>query len=156
VPGYCAQLESPLLTTQVGFSDVASRVKGAIEKVLSESTSQRLENLIYDILGLWDEASIAQDLHVRKTASAAIWFALQLPPSLPVPEVSLDPDGEVSFDWTGTEGERFSVSVNEANRLAFAGRFSEMSKVYGVEQLSKFFPSEITRGIQRTIRYHRG
>lgn len=150
MPAYSATLDTPLL--DVGFSQEAVRV-AEIESLLA--ASPRLDDLVNDILDLWDSSSLRQDDTVRKTANAAISFALQLPRSFPVPEVSLDPDGEVSFDWTGRDGQRFSVSVNAANRLAFAGRFSATSKLHGVEQLLEVFPQEITRGIRRTFEYRR-
>jgi hypothetical protein len=155
MPGYAraSRWNAPLLGIVdglFGFSDAASRVEDKIERALTEFTLLRREPLVTDIVGLWDESSLRTDANLRKTAAAAICFALLLPRSLPDPEVSLDPDGEISFDWSGNGGERFSVSVNGARRLAFAGRFSETSKLHGVEQLSKAFPSEIIRGIQKT------
>lgn len=155
MPGYCAQLEAPLLNRQFGFSEAASRVENQLERVLNAFVSQRAEALIFNILDLWDESSLSDDETVRRTANAAIRVALQLPRSLPDPEVSLDPDGEVSFDWTGHGNGRFSVSVNGERRLAFAGRFSETSKLHGMEQFTEVLPPEIIRGIQRTIEHRR-
>jgi hypothetical protein len=68
---------------------------------------------------------------------------------MPVPEVTSDPDGEISFDWFGSEGKMFSVSLNRNRRIAYAGRFGEMSKVHGIEQLSEVCPPEILRGIAK-------
>ncbi|HKN75513.1 MAG TPA: hypothetical protein VJW94_10085 [Candidatus Acidoferrum sp.] len=78
----------------------------------------------------------------------AIKFATLLPTSIPVPEVGVDPDGEISFDWLGPSGKMFSVSVDKKGRLAYAGRFGEKRKNSGVEQLSDICPPEIILGIK--------
>jgi hypothetical protein len=127
---------------------------GAVrEEVLSIAPST--EWLISEIEQLWviegweghpAESEVAVDLD---TAIAAVQFACLLPRSMPVPEVTSDPDGEISFDWFGSEGKMFSVSLNRNRRIAYAGRFGEMSKVHGIEQLSEVCPPEILRGIAK-------
>lgn len=47
-------------------------------------------------------------------------FIRALPDNLPMPEVSAEPDGSVSFDWTRSRNQIFSVSVGTSNRLAYA------------------------------------
>jgi len=43
-----------------------------------------------------------------------------LPESIPSPEISAEPDGEISFDWLPSRTRTFSISVNAGNRLAYA------------------------------------
>jgi len=47
-------------------------------------------------------------------------FLQMIEPSESAPEISVDPDGEVSVSWYGDSGNVFSVSVGEAGRLACA------------------------------------
>lgn len=85
----------------------------------------------------------------RVTAAAALNFALQLPRWLPSPEISADPDGEISFDWFGSSGKMYSVSIDQSGRLSYAGWFREDSRTHGTEKLSEIPPEEILRGIAR-------
>jgi hypothetical protein len=135
-----------------GVSDVARQVKTAFEKSLEHYLETRLELLFPEIENLHvvsDETSTPVD---PDTIRAAKQFAYSLPRFGPLPEVSADPDGEVSFDWAGPSGEMFSVSVNKQNRLAYAGWFGEKSRIHGIEQLAEGCPQQIVRGIEKAIR----
>jgi hypothetical protein len=92
------------------------------------------------------EHEIAVDI---RTASAATRFVYLLPRSTPIPEVTADLDGDISFDWFGPAGKMFSVSINRDGRIAYAGRFGDTSKVHGIEKLSQICPPEILRGISK-------
>jgi hypothetical protein len=85
------------------------------------------------------------------TQQMAIKFAKLLPTSITAPEIGVDPDGEISFDWLGASNKIFSVSVDSHGRLAYAGRFGEKQKINGVEQLLENCPPEIIRGIKRAV-----
>jgi len=133
-------------------SDIARQIKLSLEKSLGHYLEPRLELLLPEIENLRavsDETSIP--VH-PDTIRAARQFAYSLPRFGPLPEVSVDPDGEISFDWTGSSGEMFSVSVNEQNRLAYAGWFGEKSRVHGIEQLAEGCPQQIVRGIEKATR----
>lgn len=43
-----------------------------------------------------------------------------LPESIPAPEISAEPDGQISFDWLPSRTRTFTLSVNVSNRLAYA------------------------------------
>lgn len=47
-------------------------------------------------------------------------FIRALPDRLPLPEVSVDPDGGLSFDWVPGKSKTFTVSVNEGDRISYA------------------------------------
>jgi hypothetical protein len=42
-----------------------------------------------------------------------------LPESIPTPEISADPDGQISFDWLPSRTQTLTLSVNAENRLAY-------------------------------------
>ena len=138
--------------SSTGVSDAACRVTKVFEESLVHYLEPRLELLrpeIESLLGVSDETSTPVDAH---TVFAAMRFAYSLPRFGPLPEVSADPDGEISFDWAGPTGEMFSVSVNKQYRLAYAGWFGEGSRVHGIEKLADGCPPQIARGIERAIR----
>ena len=48
------------------------------------------------------------------------YFIRRLPEGLPLPEISVEPDGEIALDWSPTPTQTFSVSIGTANRMACA------------------------------------
>jgi hypothetical protein len=110
----------------------------------------RLEILVPEITSLIHAAVDREAIPVSPdTVTQALNFALLLPNSLPIPEISSDPDGDISFDWISKTGKMFSASIDRSGRIAYAGRFGERSKVHGIEQLSDSLPQEILRGIEK-------
>lgn len=114
-----------------------------------EHTS-RTERLVSEIENVVRESAVTGAVPVdADTKRMAIKLATLLPASIPIPEIALDPDGEISFDWLGPANKIFSVSVDRNGRLAFAGRFGENKKTNGVERVSDICPPEIILGIER-------
>ena len=50
---------------------------------------------------------------------------------LPIPEVTPEPDGEVSLDWLGREGQSLSLSIGESDKITYAHVLKNNS-LYGV------------------------
>ncbi len=50
----------------------------------------------------------------------AVNFVRALPSDIALPDVGVDPDGSIAFDWIVTRARVFSLSVGTTNRLAFA------------------------------------
>jgi len=137
-----------------GASEAALRLNEQLGEFVRHYAAPRLDILVPEITSLvgggsngsadLDTAPITSD-----TATQALKFALLLPNSLPIPEISPDPDGDISFDWISKTGKMFSASIDRSGRIAYAGRFGERSKVHGIEQLSESLPQEILRGIEK-------
>lgn len=83
------------------------------------------------------------------SAVYATHFLLSLPTAEYLPtDISIDPDGEVSFDW-GEGNRRFAVSVSPSGTLAFAG-IVDNERLVGRELLSsRFVPKQVLNGIRR-------
>lgn len=134
----------------VGVSAEAGELQEWIRQSVNHYLQPRLGLLLPEIESLRD---VSESAVKNETIDAAIRFAYCLPRFGPLPEVSADPDGEISFDWIAPSGrEMFSVSVNDQNRLAYAGWFGEKSRTHGIEQLAEGCPQEILRGIQKATR----
>ncbi len=70
---------------------------------------------------------------------------------IPMPDVTADPDGEVSFEWYRDKNWSFSVSLNYGCGISYAGIFGE-SKVSGTEVLDRVglvIPASILQHIYR-------
>jgi len=71
-----------------------------------------------------------------------------LPSSIPNPEVGIDPDGKISFNWYNGPGNIFSISISGERELTYAGIFG-LSKVHGVEYFERNIPEAILNNLQR-------
>jgi hypothetical protein len=96
----------------------------------------------------WDghEAEAVNRESVRY-ASLLLREVLLIQPT--IPHVTIDPDGEVAFEWRRSRHRLFSVSVGARGELTYAGLF-DGSSVHGVEtRMVDGLPREIRAGIQR-------
>jgi len=59
------------------------------------------------------------------TLVKALEFAATLPSDVALPEVSIDPDGELAFDWVKEDG-LLSVSIGSTGRLTYAARLENL------------------------------
>ena len=77
-------------------------------------------------------------------------FIRALPFSVSSPEVSAEPDGELTFEWYSNPTRVFSVSVGPNNELHYAGLFGA-SRAYGTEVFHDQIPEVILSHIKRAI-----
>ena len=77
-------------------------------------------------------------------------FARSLPFSFSSPEVSAEPDGEITFEWYSNPTRVFSVSVGSNNELHYAGLFGA-SRAYGTEVFHDEIPEVILSHIKRAV-----
>lgn len=82
--------------------------------------------------------------------SQALKLLQALPTSTPVPDVSIEPDGEVEFSWALGARRLLSVSVGPDGRIAYAALFGE-SRAYGAEFLGAEIPRTILENLQRVF-----
>lgn len=86
----------------------------------------------------WPEISIAgwdaygAEAVTRATYERAASFLDTLRPSVPMPDIGADPDGEITFDWYRDADQVFSASIDASGRMSYAGLFGK-SKVHGTE-----------------------
>jgi hypothetical protein len=77
-------------------------------------------------------------------------FIRSLPFSLSSPEVSAEPDGDITFEWYSNPTRVLSVSVGPNNELHYAGLFGA-SRAYGTEVFHDQIPEVILSHIKRAI-----
>lgn len=74
----------------------------------------------------------------------AIKLILALPANTPNPEIEIDSDGELSFEWYINKTTILFVTVSPEGRLSYAGRFENGSKAHGQEWIKNGqIPKEI-------------
>lgn len=75
-------------------------------------------------------------------------FLQILPPGFPVPEVGVDPDGEISLEWYRGPRKVFSVSLAGNGRLSYAGIFG-LRSTHGTDFLGDELPDAVVANLTR-------
>lgn len=79
-------------------------------------------------------------------------LAIRLVNDLPRPfldaDVSIDPDGEVAFEWRYAPGWLLSISIGDSGILTYAGSWGE-SKAHGRERIYESIPRVIDEALGR-------
>jgi hypothetical protein len=142
-----------------GVSDQASRIRTLFSEVQErwkdsvalghwrEEIRDRLYQACTEALkSNWDgyDAQAVQPASVMK----ALEFIDALPKNLPTPEIAVDPDGEVSFDWYGGVRRQVSISVSPLGVLSYAGVFGS-DYVRGKERLQWLLPHHLLDYVRR-------
>jgi len=83
---------------------------------------------------------------VKESYYESLRFIQYLPNSLPGPEVTIEPDGEIAFEWLNNKRRIFSISIGSNGELTYAGLFG-YNKVHGTE----FFGDELSKTILENI-----
>ncbi len=78
-------------------------------------------------------------------------FLALLPLNACSPEITIDNDGEVNFQWDFGRRCVFSVSIGRDGTLTYAGLFG-YNKMHGTEMLAGTIPMVVSGGIARAIK----
>lgn len=152
------------------------RSRSASEAVGEEATwiGQQLDSMIHDDVDTvmsvgWSRSEAMRDLmRIREECSLPGWdgfgaaaldldswaravrLILDLPIDLPVPEVSIDPDGEIAFDWNLGQRRALSASVGGEGRFTYA-TIAGAAEASGNEYYASGFPSTLLEGLRRIL-----
>jgi len=97
----------------------------------------------------WDGGDAAP---VREETIAKVWALLAaLPPQVPMPEISAEPDGDVALDWVVDRERQVSVSVRHNGELHFAGLFGGGRKVHGADIFCGAMPPMVLSAIKQLL-----
>ena len=110
--------------------------KGGVSNLLT------LLGVIYSIQGD-DAKAIDFDSY-----SEATRFAQTFPKTIPLPDVTVEPDGEIAFEWYRQPRRVFSISIGSRNVITFAGLFG-LNKVNGEEYFGDEIPKTILDNLER-------
>jgi hypothetical protein len=81
----------------------------------------------------------------------ATQFLMNLPSSIPLPEVIPEPGGEIALEWYKGKKSVFVVSFCGRNVISYAGLFGENTKAYGTESFKESLPESILNNIRRVF-----
>lgn len=141
-----------------GVSDDAKKLLELFDDALafahSVSLGDRLRKAVSGLREAFEEASSrGWDGYGGRAADAfsyvhALSFLRALPSTVPLPEVAVDPDGEIEFEWYRGPRWVFTVSVGRRGTLSYAGLFGR-NKAHGVEQLVEGLPEAVVQNLRR-------
>lgn len=83
------------------------------------------------------------------TFALAQRFLLALPGHLPAPDLSLDEDGEVAFDWRGEGSRLLHATLRKDGRLTYACWLSPNDREHGTKVFVDAIPKTLVDCIQR-------
>lgn len=75
-------------------------------------------------------------------------FLEAMPSHWPVPELSVEPDGDVSLEWIVEQERMLSISLGSTNRLSYAAMFGE-NTAYGTEYFTDEIPAAVIQNLAR-------
>ena len=116
---------------------------GALKRGMAAGSSWVFNDL--QSLALESGATVGDDA----TFAVAQRFLLALPGYFPAPELSLDEDGEVAFDWRGAGERILSLRLRGDGRLTYACRLAPLRRRHGTELFVDAVPKEIVECIQQ-------
>lgn len=78
-------------------------------------------------------------------------FIRVLSSGLPMPDISVEPDGEIALEWIASRSKVFSISIGETNRISYAwldgGDHGHAVAIFD----GKKIPRKIVEGIQGAV-----
>ncbi|MDR4504735.1 MAG: hypothetical protein MRK01_08095 [Candidatus Scalindua sp.] len=135
--------------TKTQLSEISTELHNNI--TLGEPIYKNIESLI----NIFEECSTdnwdgygAKAL-TESSLNEALRFIRSLPITMPSPELSIEPSGEIAFEWHIAPRKTFCVSVDD-NLLTYAGIFGS-SKTHGTEYFEYEIPKTIIDCIQRVF-----
>lgn len=78
----------------------------------------------------------------------AFAFLNVLPSTLPGPDISVDPDGEISFEWSFGPRRTLTASIDASGRISFAALIGA-KRLHGTDYLLDALPEPLTLALRQ-------
>jgi hypothetical protein len=115
----------------------------------------KLHNVLDGLDALQQECAVqGWDGYSAVSISSAIFELAKsiisvFPSHMPFPEISAEPDGNISFEWYRSPFRVLSVSVTPDSDMHYAALIGCSTKAYGTEPFKGSFPEAILQIVQR-------
>lgn len=137
------------------YQIIEQRITEAVRHLRSAiSIGQKLKDSVSKLQDIQEESCVDDwDGYEGKAVSVAALqdaeiFLTLLPSTIPEPEISAEPDGEISLEWIKNRRNILSLSFGGNNNISYAGVFGA-SEVYGKEQFLDLIPAAIMDSLKR-------
>jgi hypothetical protein len=85
------------------------------------------------------------------TCRETIDFLRKLPSSIPIPEVVVEPNGDLALEWFVSNYYSFLVGFSGRSIVTYSGLFGRGQKTYGTEFVTEAIPPVIIENVQRVL-----
>ncbi|MFH0926838.1 MAG: hypothetical protein V1872_14610 [bacterium] len=140
-----------------GFSNDSQTIEIALDEI-SEHNSQSISlsrtEIIDQLIEVYKECSECDwdgygASPIRKESILGAYkFISLLPSSIPVPEITVEPNGIVAFEWHKDKHQVFVASMNNRKKISYAGILGP-NRAYGVEYFGESIPQIVIEHIKR-------
>ena len=132
---------------------VLSFLRTTSEHFESPASRQRRKEAIDSVMDAYAESRQAGEVEpiADLTCKETIDFLRKLPSSLPIPEVVLEPNGDLALEWFLSNYCSFLVGFSGKGIMTYAGLFGRGQKTYGTELISEAIPSSVVENIRRVL-----
>ena len=141
----------------IGFSTDSQVIENALDEVIAhfrESVSLGRLDIFDSLFEIYRRCAVEDwdgygALPINENAyTEAIKLIELLPSSLPMPEITAEPSGEIGMEWRKGKRQIFVVSLSGKNTLTYAGIFG-INKAHGTEYFGESIPHVIIENIRR-------
>lgn len=87
----------------------------------------------------------------QEAITHSLVFLQALPTTVPAPNISVDPDGEVDLLWHVSPTRTLSISVGPGGRLTYSALIGD-AESFGTEWLSDEIPESVLSNLSRVLR----
>lgn len=148
------------------YHPISTRISGTGSSTEAKAVSEKLKRAVCELKSSSQNKVFNELEELNADASNKNWdglgslpldgvtyqiakrFLLALPTILPMPELTVDRDGEINFDWFSSSGQVFSVSLRYDGRLVYAGQFAPRKSVSGKEEFNDAVPKEVIKWVE--------
>lgn len=145
------------MVTDTGLSEDAQTLHFRTLDLFMSAPSATVEDRLSSVVRVTEQADAASTddwdgdggrAVQQSTLRNAIRFLFALPDTIPAPDVLVDRDGEIVFDWDYAPNRIFSVAVGRDGTLTYSGLFGS-ARSRGTENLAQGLPASIVESIER-------
>jgi len=155
---YCTDCRSITNFQNIGFGNDFKVLKNYFAEIVGELTKAetlgRQDQVLRSLAEVLKECSkegwdgyealpINEDAYLE-----AKRLILSLPITIPMPEVTPEPTGEMALEWSRGNRRVFIASVSGKNQIVYAGLFG-INKTHGIEYFGDSLPSAILENLRR-------
>lgn len=101
-----------------------------------------------DLYSLQQEAPDMGLTLTAETLETCKRFLLAWPKTVPMPELTLDTDGEVVLDWIGPHNDMVTASLRHDGRVSYAAHFGTRRRKHGIEAFDDAVPEPVLEAVR--------
>lgn len=155
---HCTDCTSITNFSNIGFGKDFKGLKNYFTEIVGELTKAetlgRQDQVLWSLAEVFKECSekgwdgyealpISEDVFLE-----AKRLIMNLPITIPMPEIIPEPTGEIALEWSRGNRRVFVASLSGRNEIVYAGLFG-INKTHGTEYFGNSLPSAILENLRR-------